>query len=39
MKLKITKKDEPIGLDMDQEGNIEFRELIYEIHIEEDSQE
>ena len=37
--MKIIKKDEPIGLDIDQDGNIEFRELVYEIYTEEESPE
>ena len=37
--MKIIKKDEPIGIDIDEEGNISFRELVYEIIIEEEAQE
>ena len=30
--MKIIKKDEPIGIDIDQDGNISVRELVYEIY-------
>ena len=39
MNLKIIKKDEPIGLDIDDQGNIEFRELVYEIYVEKGGEE
>ena len=34
--MKIIKKEEPIGLDIDEDGNISAREIVYEIILDED---
>ena len=34
--MKIISKDEPIGLDIDEDGNISAREVIFELVLDED---
>ena len=36
--MKIIRKDEPIGLDIDEDGNIQAREVIFELILDEDEK-
>ena len=36
--MKIIKKEEPVGIDIDEDGNISAREVIFEIILDEDEK-